>query len=102
MTLRPAHRRTVAALVIGAALALVLGASSATAAPRPKPTTTTTTPADNHAPTAPTNLRVTGTTKTSVSLAWDPSTDNSGTFDYVIRQDGSMSWTVPPGQTCTP
>jgi len=100
MALRPAHRRVAAVLAAVPALALVLSPMSASAAPRPKPTTTTTTsPADRNAPTAPTNLRVTGTTTTSASLAWDPSTDNSGTFDYVIRQDGYLSWTVPPGQT---
>jgi len=31
-------------------------------------------------PTRPTNLRVTSITSYQVSLAWNPSTDNSGTF----------------------
>jgi chitodextrinase len=39
---------------------------------------------DRTAPTAPTNLMVTSTTETSASLAWGPSTDNSGKFTYVI------------------
>lgn len=39
---------------------------------------------DRIPPTAPTNLVVTETTTTSVSLAWDPSTDNSGRFSYII------------------
>jgi chitinase len=39
---------------------------------------------DRTPPTAPTNLTVTSTTETSASLAWGPSTDNSGKFQYVI------------------
>jgi chitodextrinase len=39
---------------------------------------------DRTPPTTPTNLRVTGTTPYSVSLAWNPSTDNSGKFTYTI------------------
>jgi chitodextrinase len=39
---------------------------------------------DRQAPTTPTNLRVTGMTPYSVSLAWNPSTDNSGSVTYRI------------------
>ena len=39
---------------------------------------------DRTPPTAPTNLVVTATTPHSVSLAWGPSTDDSGRFSYVI------------------
>lgn len=39
---------------------------------------------DRIAPTAPTNLVVTATTEHSASLAWNPSTDNSGRFTYII------------------
>jgi chitodextrinase len=39
---------------------------------------------DRTAPTAPTNLMVTSTSETGASLAWGPSTDNSGKFNYVI------------------
>jgi chitodextrinase len=42
------------------------------------------TPPDRTPPTTPRNLRVTGMTPYSVSLAWTPSTDNSGNFRYVI------------------
>jgi chitinase len=53
---------------------------------------------DRTPPTAPTNLVVTATTEHSVSLAWDPSTDNSGRFSYIICcADGTV--TVP--QTVT-
>jgi chitodextrinase len=36
-------------------------------------------------PTAPTNLHATAITQTSVTLAWDPSTDNSGSVTYRIE-----------------
>ncbi len=39
---------------------------------------------DRTPPTAPTNLAVTATTEQSVSLSWNPSTDNSGRFTYLI------------------
>jgi chitodextrinase len=42
---------------------------------------------DTQPPTTPTNLRVTETTPNSVSLAWDPSTDDSGSVFYRIIQD---------------
>jgi chitinase len=44
---------------------------------------------DRIPPTAPTNLVVTATTEHSVSLAWEPSTDNSGRFSYIICCAGS-------------
>ena len=53
---------------------------------------------DRIPPTAPTNLVVTATTSHSVSLAWGPSTDNSGSFSYVICCAGS---TVTVSQTVT-
>ena len=53
---------------------------------------------DRTPPTAPTNLVVTATTEHSVSLAWGPSTDNSGSFSYVICCAGT---TVTVGQTVT-
>jgi chitodextrinase len=79
----------------------MLAASEASGAARVRkpPTTTTTTAGDKTAPTAPTNLRVTATTTTSVTLAWNPSTDNTGTFSYVVRQDDRLSWTVSQTQT---
>jgi chitodextrinase len=54
---------------------------------------------DRTPPTKPTNLRVTSVSSYNVSLAWDPSTDNSGTFSYrVVISDGS-TYTVPQTQT---
>lgn len=55
-------------------------------------------PRDRTPPTAPTNLMVTGTTETSVSLAWGASTDNSGKFHYLISGAGS-NVTVSQTQT---
>lgn len=43
---------------------------------------------DRTAPTAPTNLAITATTEQSVSLAWGPSTDNSGKLTYLITGAG--------------
>jgi chitodextrinase len=85
-------------IMIGVLGIVFVSSSSASAAKPPKPTTTTTVALDRQAPTTPTNLRVTGVTKTSASLAWDPSTDN-GSFSYVVRQDNSQSWTVNSTQT---
>ncbi|MEU4745976.1 cellulose binding domain-containing protein, partial [Actinosynnema sp. NPDC023658] len=39
---------------------------------------------DTSAPTAPAGLRVTGVTAGSVSLAWDPSTDDVGVAEYQV------------------
>jgi len=49
---------------------------------------------DRKPPTTPTNLRITGMTPYSVSLAWDPSTDNSGSFSYIICCANVSSETV--------
>jgi hypothetical protein len=73
--------RAVAFVVL---LTLVFSASIASAAPR-----------DRTPPTTPTNLRVTGMTAYSVSLAWNPSTDNSGSFTYTICCANVSSETFP-------
>jgi hypothetical protein len=44
--------------------------------------------ADKTAPTTPTNLVVTAITENTVSLKWNPSTDNSGKFSYRVK----VSW----------
>jgi chitinase len=53
---------------------------------------------DRTPPTAPTNLRVTSLSQKSVTLAWDASTDNSGSVTYSVNKDG-QGFTVPQGQT---
>src|SRR5215213_10962765 len=80
----------------GAALALILAlavAGPAAAGKKPPPTTGDKTP-----PTTPTNLHATSVGQTSVALAWDASTDNSGSFSYSVNKDG-QGFTVPQGQT---
>ena len=82
---------------------LLFAAATAVAAPKPpKPgpgPTPTPTPVpsggDHQSPTTPTNLRVTGATAYSVSFAWNPSTDNSGSFVYRICCGDNSSATVP-------
>src|SRR5262245_65868940 len=44
---------------------------------------------DTQVPTAPTNLRVTGVTALSVSLAWNASTDNVGVSGYDVMRAGA-------------
>jgi chitodextrinase len=53
---------------------------------------------DRTPPTAPSSLVVTAVTEHSVSLAWQPSTDNSGSFSYLICCATS---TVTVGQAYT-
>ena len=71
-------------------------------------TATVTTPAapETQPPTTPSNLHVTGTAQTSISLAWDASTDNVGVAGYNIyvnntRVDSTTNTTYTAnGLTC--
>jgi chitodextrinase len=54
---------------------------------------------DRTRPTTPTNLRITGGTDTSVSLAWDRSTDNSNNFWYCVERNFGGCIRVDPPQT---
>ena len=65
---------------------------------QPKPTPPPT-PPPSGAPTAPSNLRITGMSSSTVALAWDPSTDNSGSFIYCVRFSGGLVQNVPQTQT---
>src|SRR3954471_15530858 len=80
----------------GAALVLVLAlvVVGPVAAGKKPPTTT----GDKTPPTTPTNLHATSVGQTSVTLAWNASTDNSGSFSYSVNKDG-QGFTVPQGQT---
>jgi len=71
-----AHTTAIALVLI-----MVLGPSTASAV-RP----------DRTPPTMPGNFRVTGATAYTASLAWNPSTDNSGNFSYMLSASGG------PGQ----
>ena len=89
-------KKVVLRRAVGAAVALVLAlavAGPVAAGKKPPPTTGDKTP-----PTTPTNLHATSLSQTSVTLAWDASTDNSGSFSYSVNKDG-QSFTVPQGQT---
>jgi chitodextrinase len=77
--------RRAAGAALALVLALVLVGSVAAARDRTPPTT-------------PTNLQPTNVTQTSVTLAWNPSTDKSGTVTYSVYKDG-QPFTVPQGQT---
>jgi chitodextrinase len=78
-------------LAVGAILLIVaFGASTAGATRR-----------DRTPPTTPTNLRITATTDTTISLAWNASTDNSGNFSYRVREVGINDFAVAVPQTRT-
>lgn len=54
---------------------------------------------DRKPPTAPTNLRVTSLTSYKLSIAWNPSTDNSGSFSYKVVVSDGATYNVPQTQT---
>ena len=83
MTKLPIPKFLVRAAITVLVLALGLGVSPALAA------------RDRTPPTTPKNLRVTGMTSYSVSLAWTPSTDNSGSVTYTICCAHTSSETFP-------
>jgi hypothetical protein len=70
-------KKAVVRRAAGAALALVLALVVVGSVAAAKPPKGGGGGGDKTAPTAPTNLRVTSLSQTSVTLAWDPSTDNS-------------------------
>jgi PQQ-dependent dehydrogenase (s-GDH family) len=53
----------------------------------PSPVLNLTTP-DTEAPSSPTGLQSSGLTATSVTLSWNPSTDNTGVAGYDVYQNG--------------
>jgi hypothetical protein len=92
MTAKKAAVARLAAAVLALVLALAV-AGPVAARKRPPPPTGDKTP-----PTTPTNLHYTALSHESVTLAWNPSTDNSGSVTYVVSKDG-QGFTVPQGQT---
>jgi chitodextrinase len=79
-----------AASVLVLAFVLVSGA----AAKRPSPP-----PGDQQALKAPTNLRITASSATSISLAWDASTNSSSNWWYCVQVDGAGCYRINPPQT---
>ena len=61
---------------------------------------TTAAPVDTTPPTPPTNLRISGVTCTSATLAWSASTDDVGVAFYDVYHDGQLLQSVP-GATLT-
>jgi chitinase len=56
-------------------------------------------PSSGSAPSAPTNLRITASSATSVSLAWNASTSRSSNWWYCVQRDGQGCYRVNPPQT---
>ncbi|MCC3216448.1 endonuclease [Chryseobacterium sp. X308] len=54
---------------------------------------------DTHAPTTATGLNVSGTTSSSISLAWNASTDNVGVTGYNVYMNGSLQTTTSSTST---
>ena len=48
-------------------------------------------PTDTTAPSTPTNFRVTGTTSSSITVAWNASTDNVGVTSYGLYKAGTLT-----------
>ena len=86
MISRPRAAATAVAALVLASLVL---ASPAAAAP------------DRKAPTTPGNFRVTGLQPYFAHLAWNPSTDNSGTVSYQITVSNGENRRLPNGTTST-
>ena len=85
------RRRALAVVTIVLGVAVVVSTASTAGAAR----------RDRTPPTTPTNLRITATTDTTITLAWNPSTDNSGNFSYRITERGFNEWTFALPQTQT-
>src|SRR5690606_25358114 len=51
--------------------------------------------AETTPPSTPTNLKATNVTATSVTLAWNASTDNVGVTGYVVARNGTTLETTP-------
>lgn len=80
--------RAVAATAAGLLVTSILAAGPAIAARR-----------DTIPPTMPPNLHTTQVTETSVTLAWDRSTDNVGVQEYAAWTPGQPIVRTPPDQT---
>jgi chitodextrinase len=81
------HKTTLAAGVLVLAVSLIATASAGAAR------------RDRTPPTTPTNLRVVESTASSVRLAWNASTDNSGNFSYRVTDGSFNTVAVPQTQT---
>ena len=78
MTTRTLARLTIAIAVLAISTLLLFNERIASAQKTAAKT-------DRTAPTTPTGLAVTGVTDNTVSLRWNPATDNSGKFSYRVK-----------------
>ena len=81
------------AALAGTALVLALVLTAPAGAKRPPA------PGDKVAPTTPTNLHITASSATSVSIAWNASTDNSTNWWYCVQANGGSCIRVDQPQT---
>ena len=84
-----ASTRHVFSVLVAALVCLLFLADGASGGERGKPDRPP--GRDREAPTAPANLRVTSATASSISVAWDPSTDNVRVRGYYVYVDGYTS-----------
>jgi chitodextrinase len=75
------HKQTISAIQTVAVLVAILTSATAFGYPSPH---------DHTPPTTPTNLHVTAVSSSSVSLAWNASSDNSGSFFYVLYANNTV------------
>jgi hypothetical protein len=78
-----------------AASALMLALVFAAGTPAKPPSS----PGDKQSPTTPTNLRITASSATSISLAWDAGTSKSSDWWYCVQKDGAGCFRVDPPRT---
>ena len=88
---------TISGLVCGTSYTVGVDAADAAANRSAKATLTATTascPVDSQAPTAPTNLAVSGTTANSLTLSWTAATDDTAVTGYTLYRDASQAGTT--------
>src|SRR5215212_5114467 len=81
--------------MVFAALALTLALVTVSAAPAKRPPP----PGDGGGSSAPTNLRITASSETSISLAWDAAKSGSSGWWYCVVRNGDGCLRVDPPQT---
>ena len=93
----PVTNATISGLVCGTSYSVGVDAADASANRSAKATLTATTeacPIDTQAPTAPTNLAVSGATANSLTLSWTAATDDTAVTGYTLYRDASQAGTT--------